>query len=268
MRVIDVHVHLRGKASRNDVEAFVERTGVESLCLFSSCPLDPNEDARRNIEALAELTGKCPGLIHPFTWVDAVDDEAVVVTEWAVQACGMVGVKLLPRNFHPADPRVQEVYAAAGRLGVPILIHTGILWSPGVNADHCRPANMEVMWHHPETVFAMAHIGWPWTDECIAVAQKLNRMRPELDQVFVDITPGTPPSYRQDALAKCLENVHADHMLYGSDAGIPSSVVPEGNWRKDSQLLDRLGVSPEDQQRIFSGNAARFLHLDRTREGA
>ena len=92
-------------------------------------------------------------------------------------------------NFHPGDPCARKLYACAGELGIPLLMHTGILWIPGDNANNCRPANMEVMWDYPKTRFAMAHIGWPWTDECIAVAQKFKVLRRELDQVFVDLTP-------------------------------------------------------------------------------
>jgi predicted TIM-barrel fold metal-dependent hydrolase len=241
------------------VDAFIERSGVESFVLLSRCPIGCADGGRANIETLAALRVATGAFIRPFAWIDPTHESACEILEWAVRDCGMVGVKLLPQNFHPEDPRARGIYELAGALNVPILIHTGILWSPGANANNCRPGNVEVLWDYPKTRFAMAHIGWPWTDECIAVAQKLNRMRPELDQAFVDLTPGTPPSYRESALAKCLENVHADHMLYGSDSGIPTNTIPEGNWQRDREIFDRLGVSAEDQQRIFAGNAERFL---------
>ena len=48
----------------------------------------------------------------------------------------------------------------------------------------------------------------PWYDECVAVFDKyLNARENRLDisaEMFMDITPGTPPIYRRDALTKLL----------------------------------------------------------------
>jgi len=259
MKVIDGHVHLKAKVAPTEVEAFVEGTSIDGAVLLSRIPAGHGEKVRSFIEELAELRSKLGDLVFPFAHIDPVYEKAPEVLEWAVRDCGMVGMKLLPENFHPRQECARALYDLAGELGIPVLQHTGILWRPGDNADNCRPGRMEALWDYPKTRFAMAHIGWPWTDECIAVAQKFNHLRPDLDQAFVDITPGTPASYRKDALAKCIENVGPDNMIYGSDSQLPGGWTPGGNWPSDRDLLRELAVAEDDQALIFSGALLRFL---------
>lgn len=259
MKVIDAHVHLRDNTTPSDVEAFIEGTNIAEACVISRICAGAGEKVREYVEELADLHAKAGDVIHPFALIDPTYEKAPEVLEWAVRDCGIVGLKLLPENFHIRDERARALYGLAGELGIPILIHTGILWRPGDNADFCRPGHMEVMWDYPQTRFAMAHISWPWTDECIAVAQKFKMMRPEIEQAFVDITPGTPQSYRKDALAKCIENVGIERMLYGSDSSLPTGWRTGGHWPSDQALLDELDVSRVDQEKLFYYNARRFV---------
>jgi predicted TIM-barrel fold metal-dependent hydrolase len=259
MKVIDIHVHLTARTEKAEVERLLDGAELAGMVLLSRDPGPGGKELRACVGELAELAAAVGPRVFPFARIDPNYRGAVKTLEWAVRSCGILGVKMLPSTFHPGDPCARKVYACAGELGIPLLMHTGILWIPGDNANNCRPANMEVMWDFPKTRFAMAHIGWPWTDECIAVAQKFKVLRRELDQVFVDLTPGTPKAYRENALARCLENVNAERMLYGSDAMLPLKRAPEPRWRNDKAIFDRLGVSEEDQAKIFGANALRFL---------
>ena len=105
-------------------------------------------------------------------------------------------------------------YRRAQELGVPILFHSGILWSWGDTSRFCRPCEFEVLMEYPRVRFALAHISWPWTDECLAVVGKISHMRRargyEGPQAFVDLTPGTPPVYREEALRRALAYVGED----------------------------------------------------------
>jgi len=262
MDVIDIHVHVRGVAVVSEVERFLTEAQLSGAVFFSRAGKTADEE-RRAIEELAELHSRLPDRVYPFARLDPTREKATERLEWAVRSCGMVGLKMLPENFRPEDACARALYTLCGELNIPLLMHTGILWHKGYNANNCRPANMEVLSEYTQTRFAMAHIGWPWTDECIAVVQKLHRTQRELDQAFVDTTPGTPPSYRESALAKCLENVHADYMLYGSDAAVGAPTTPPQvytcRWRADKEIYDRLKVSAADQEKIFAGNARRYL---------
>jgi uncharacterized protein len=261
MRIIDCHVHLRGKVGKADVERYLEQAGVDGAHLFSEDPQGRGEAARECIGVLARLASDLPGRIVPLAWLDPLHPGAARMAEWAVRECGMRGIKLIPRGWYPEDACAREVYAAAASLGIPVQFHSGILWSPGDTSRYCRPAFYETMWDYPTVRFSLAHIGWPWCDECIAVAQKMNVMRPKLDQAFVDLTPGTPPVYRRDAMAKCLAVVGAAHMMYGSDSCIPAQWWPTGSWKQDDALLAELGASSAERTAVLGENAERFMGL-------
>ena len=258
MKVIDVHVHLSGKIAKSDVEAFMDRTKIDGLHLLSRFPSDPKK-ARQFVGELAELHAKLPEAIVPLVWVNPLAKNAAKDAEWAVREAGMRGIKMIPNGWYPEDPRAREIYALAQELGVFIQFHSGILWSSNDSSRYCRPAGFETMWDFPKVRFSLAHIGWPWCDECIAVVQKFNVKRPKEDQAFADLTPGTPPIYRPDAMAKCLAVVGADHMIFGSDSALPKGTVPTGMWQKDNQLLKKLGASKKERAKIFGGNAERFV---------
>jgi len=255
--IVDAHVHLMGSASISDVETFIKRAKVDKLFLFSRSPIGRGDEARLFIEELAGLAEKLDQIM-PFAWIDPLFEDAPELARWAVRELGFRGLKLIPDGWYPEDERARAVYEVAADSSVPIVFHSGILWHEGDCSRYCRPVNFECLWQHPQVRFALAHIGWPWTDECIATVQKMNVMGGEVDQAFVDITPGTPPCYRPDALSKCFAVVGADHMLYGSDAGIPSGSVPEGSWESDRQLLTELGASKEQIANILGGNAMKF----------
>lgn len=259
MKIIDCHVHLSGKVTKSDVETFMEKTKIDGLHLMSRNPFRMPKKARQFIGELAKLHAALPNAIVPLAWIDPRAKDAVKVAEWAVRQAGMRGIKMIPNGWYPEDPRAREVYAAAQELGVFVQFHSGILWSRSDSSRYCRPAFFEVMWDFPKVRFSLAHIGWPWCDECIAVVQKFNVVRPDEDQAFADLTPGTPPIYRRDAMEKCLAVVGAEHMLFGSDSSLPTQTVRTGMWQKDNALLKDLDVPKKDRQKIFSGNAERFV---------
>ncbi len=258
MKVIDIHVHVEGTITPQQVEEFLEQSKLAGTVLLSRNPTGMEDGGKRSIEELAEVRRKIGDRVFPFAYLDPAHPQAPRLLEYAVRQCGFVGLKMLPQTFHPADVCARTMYEVAGKLNVPLIMHTGILWLPGNNTNNCRPGNMDVMWDYPQTRFAMAHIGWPWTDECIAQAQKLRTLRGDVDQAFVDLTPGTPPSYRHDALAKCIENVHADFMLFGSDCFLPEEKHAP-RWLRDKEIFDRLAVPESDQEKIFHRNALRFI---------
>ncbi len=258
MEVVDCHVHLGGGVDKGDVETFLERADLTGVHLFSRDPHGVGDRVRGYIEQAADLQVQLPGKVFAFAWIDPLYEQAPQVVEWAVEECGIVGLKMIPREWYPRDGRARAVYGVASSLELPIQFHAGILWQEGDTSRFCRPAGFETMWDFPRVKFSLAHIGWPWTDECIAVIDKFNIMRPKADQAFVDLTPGTPPVYREEALKRCLAVVGARHMLFGSDSGIPSGEVPTGQWKSDLELLRKLGASDEDVEAIFSGNATRF----------
>lgn len=80
---------------------------------------------------------------------------------------------------------------------LPLLFHSGI-FIDGRSGRFCRPSFFEAQREHPGVRVALAHLGWPWTDEAIAVGLighligRLNRV-PVADAVFrFDLSFGPP----------------------------------------------------------------------------
>ena len=81
--------------------------------------------------------------------------------------------------------------------------------------------------------------------------------------MFFDITPGTPPIYRRDLLTK-LFTVGYDvenNILFGTDS-VSNDYHPEwvSGWlARDCDILDELGVTAEQREKIYHKNWLRFL---------
>ena len=74
------------------------------------------------------------------------------------------------------------------------------MWDGKPSGPYNRPVGFESLLEVQGLRFCMAHVSWPWCDELVAVYGKvLNGYTNRRDltvEMFVDITPGTPPIYR------------------------------------------------------------------------
>jgi predicted TIM-barrel fold metal-dependent hydrolase len=116
----------------------------------------------------------------------------------------------------------------------------------------------------------LAHLGWPWVDEAIAVGliDRIHGVPPEQCMFRFDISFGPPPPYRKEALGRALEVLGAESLQFGSDCFFPCSgahIAERMGWVH--ALLDELEVEAEARQRIWGGTAAAWLGLgDEARE--
>jgi len=287
----DCHIHVRGGEKGEDVLRAMDRAGLDLICPICWPPeatkADPLDPSRRlsNAERMAE-TGRMLAAdserIRALYWVDPRDEDAPEQVECAVSEYKYAGIKMIPDHWHPYEERIFPVYERIQTLGVPILFHVGILWANADSSRFCRPADYEIMQEFPRVPFLLGHIGWPWTDECIAVADRFktlarladgrdgelmrdlafrhrNLHKRELEvpvQCKVDLTPGTPPVYRTDALRKCYEVLGADMLVFGSDLlGADDLAGVRAHQERDERIFrDELGLSEEDIDRIMGTN--------------
>ena len=286
----DCHIHVRGDEKPDDILRAMDRASLDLICIISwpppSAHADPLEKRRpSDVERMTE-TGKMiaadPDRIRGFYWVDPLAADAPDQVERAVAEHRYAGVKMIPDHWYPYDERVFPTYERIQTLGVPILFHTGILWANADSSRFCRPANFEIIQEFPKIRFMLGHVGWPWTDECIAVADRFKTMArrrdgrdPELakDSVFrahnihnpeyevdvtckVDLTPGTPLVYRSEVLRLCYEVLGADMLLFGTDAlGADDLSQVKAHQERDERILrDELGLAEADVERIMGSN--------------
>jgi hypothetical protein len=113
---------------------------------------------------------------------------------------------------------------------------------------------------------ALAHLGWPWTDEAIAVGL-IDRIHgvPYEDAVFrFDISFGPPPPYRLEVLRRALDVLGARALQFGSDCFLPcpgAQIAERIGWVRS--LIDELDLDATQRDALWHGTAADWLRCER-----
>lgn len=175
--------------------------------------------------------------------------QAVAEVRRCINELGFKGIRVLPWLWElpPTDRLFYPVYAACAELGVPFCTqigHTGPLMPSEVG----RPIYLDrVALDFPELVIVGGHIGYPWTEEAIAVATKH-------EKVYIDTSAYTTRRYPPE-IVRYLKSNGAKKVLFGSNYPM---ITPAEALQDLSQLeLD------EATQALFLGeNAKRVYKLD------
>jgi predicted TIM-barrel fold metal-dependent hydrolase len=166
-----------------------------------------------------------------------------------VEELRFVGIRLLPWlwELHPDDRRCYPTYAAAAELGVPVCFqvgHTGPLRGSqyGRPIPHVDNIALDI----PELTLVCGHIGYPWTDEMIALATKY-------PQVHID-TSAYKPSRFPPQLVAFMRKHGRKKVLYGSNWPMiqPAACLAQ---------VDALGLDDEARALFLAGNADRVFSL-------
>ena len=269
--ILDAHVHIKtGPVEQARFLRELRACGVDGAVMTSLRPLcfkviGNTAPPKERLAHLLEWTKDAPTLF-PFYYMDPTEPTAVRQVEMAVKA-GVAGFKIICTHFHPGDRRAMRAYRAIAEAGKPLLFHSGILWDGKPSSKFNRPAEWEAMLEVPKLRFALAHISWPWVDECIAVYGKFQSAYSKRSDVscemFIDLTPGTPRIYREEALRKIFTIGYdvAKNVLFGTDGTTkwyPPDWAPY--WiRRDNEIYDILAVDKATRRNVFHENLLRFL---------
>lgn len=199
---------------------------------------------------------------HPtrFAGLAAVDlnrpMDAVRELRRCVEELGFRGLRVLPWLWEapPTDRRYYPLLAACVDLGVPFCTqvgHTG----PLRPSETGRPIPYidQIALDFPELVILAGHIGYPWTEEMIAVARKH-------ENVFIDTSAYMPQRYPPQLVAYMGSRSGRRKVMFGTNYPM---LVPEHAVGQ----LDALGLDDEARELFVAGNAERVLGLD-IRSGA
>ncbi|NQU44293.1 amidohydrolase family protein [bacterium] len=274
--ILDGHVHITS-LSRNR-EAFIARlnqAGIDGALLISLPPGGYEESmgqaksyaAEARLEDLLYWRDTADNLYGAF-WIDPLEVGALAQVSMAAKA-GIEAFKVICSNFSAGDKRALRVFHAIAEAEKPILFHSGILWDGTASSAFNRPAAFEPLLEVAGLRFSLAHIGWPWTDEMIAVYGKFlnaHAERPDLSvEMFVDLTPGTPPIYRREALIRLFHTGYdVEHnVIFGLDSPTSNYGLEWArDWMdRDNAIYDEIGLSDETRKRIYGGTLLRFLGL-------
>lgn len=267
-RIIDAHLHCSGAERPRDVIRTLDAAGLERAILIAPFndnhySLDDSESLRSANEHVASLMEASPDRLFAFAVVNPLHESAVDDLDRAVSDLGVCGLKLFPAGWYPYDDRAHRVYERAANLGVPILFHSGI-FIDGRSGRFCRPAFYEAIRDHQRLRVTLAHLGWPWCDEAIAVGliDLLNNVESSKRQFRFDISFGPPPVYRLEVLRKAFSVLGAESLQFGSDQFLPcSGEVIRAKIAETHELFERLEVSQRERARMMAGTAAEWLSI-------
>ena len=270
--ILDGHIHIFDVAgTQEDFLQRLETAGVAGGAVLSLPPktfecMWPNKPTMD--ERLDDLFVWCDGQpkLFPFFWIDPMEPDALDQVDKAVER-GVMGFKVICDRYYPGDLRALAVFGRIAERQRPILFHSGILWDGKSSSIYNRPAGFEALLDVQNLRFALAHIGWPWCDEMIAVYGKFQSARRRREDVtaemFIDLTPGTPPIYRREALTKLLTVGYEikDNLIFGTDCTASDySVESAREWiGRDTTIYQELQCADGTIEQIFSGNLQRFL---------
>lgn len=272
MAVIDAHLHCTGRERTDDVLRALDEAGIDHAVLLApflgdglaqaSALHDPA--ALRGANAhLAQLVRGHGDRLSGFAVVDPSDARAGADLRRAIDD-GLRGCKMVPSGWYPHDDHVQPLFATAAELELPLLFHSGI-FIDGRSGRFCRPVFFEALRDHPGVRVALAHAGWPWTDEAIAVAliDRIHGVPHDAALFRLDLSFGPPPPYRRELLQRALEVLGAGSLQFGSDCFLPCSgreIAERRGWLE--RLMDELGLDAAARAQILGGTAAAWLRLD------
>lgn len=238
---------LRAGVAPHDVVALMDRVGVDVLMVSAwhgpGGPLINNEE-------VATVTSAYP---DRFTGVAAVDlarpMEAVRELERAVTELGFRALRVVPWLWDrpPTDRLYYPLFAKCVELGIPFCTqvgHTG----PLMPSEPGRPIPYidRVALDFPELVIVGGHIGYPWTDEMIAVAWKHAN-------VYID-TSAWAPRYYPAQLLQFMRTLGREKVLFGTN-------FPQMQLERCVEEARALELPPDIKQAFLSGNARRVFGL-------
>lgn len=270
---IDAHVHMSGKEEKADLlKRRLQQAGFDGAIVFSEAPdgmLGKSGTNRERLERLIKYTGGQENL-YPFYFIDPTQKDSLEQLEEAKDA-GVKGYKIICSHFYPSDDRAMEVYRWIAAHNMPLMFHSGILYD-GINVSgkYNRPCEFEPLLAVENLRFSIAHLSWPWVDECIAVYGKFNAFleshpNGKAAKMYLDLTPGTPPTFREGALTHVFGNGFQveDIVFWGSDNHAENyNAEYAGRIReRDTEIFHKLKLSKRQQEKIYYDNLIKFLGI-------
>ena len=201
-----------GMPSIEDTLKDMEDAGVDKAVIVA-IDAETQHEYRVSNELVAETVAKYPERLIGFASADPHKGKlAIRDLEKGVNEQGLKGLKLLPHliELDINDKKIYPLYEAAQSMGIPVLFHTGTHFHAGTKIKYCRPLFVdEVAVDFPTLKLIIAHFGYPWWEEALAVV----RRNPF---VYFNIA-GWAPRYIPSGVIQAAKTYLKGKVLFGSD---------------------------------------------------
>jgi len=267
-------IHLHHKPGKKEVDtsqllAVMDKTGVEKIALFSWYGANL-EEQEENIRQVEKIFSAAPDRIYGLAWIEPAHGTKLEFLVELVQRHKFRGFKMIPNKWYPCEEKILSFCQTIAELNVPCLFHSGILYFSTFSSRYCRPVFFEECLKIKDLRFALAHLSWPWTDECIAFYGQWRSLfqKGEISsRLFLDSTAGTPPAWRRDVFEKVLSFGASEALIFGTDMlvsgeeGILETLATswQEHFQRDKHLCEKLNFSAAQQTEFFTGNFEKFF---------
>jgi len=174
--------------------------------------------------------------------------EAVRELRHRVRDQGFKGLRMLPWLWDapPTDRRYYPLFAECVELGVPFCTQVGHA-GPLMPSEPGRPIPYidQIAIDFPELVIVGGHIGYPWTEEMVAVARKH-------ENVYIDTSAWTAERMPLELINYMKSRGGRQKVLFGSNSPM---ILPA----KALEALDALELDDETRGLFLGGNAERIF---------
>ncbi|MGI9250395.1 MAG: amidohydrolase family protein [Pseudohongiellaceae bacterium] len=226
--------------------AMMDSGGVDRMLI--SAWQAPHRDMISNDE-VAAFVAEAPKRLLGVGSVDISQPMAAVAEiRRCVRELGFKAIRVLPWlcELPPTDRRFYPVYVACVEEGVPFCTqigHTGPLMPSEVG----RPIYLDqVALDFPELVIVGGHIGYPWTEEAIAVATKH-------ENVYIDTSAYTAKRYPAE-LVRFMAGNGKSKVLFGTN-------YPMITAQQALEGLDDLQLPAKTRQQFLGLNASKVFNI-------
>jgi uncharacterized protein len=239
--ILDAHTHVEESplAPWHDppekLLPLLDAAGIEQAVVMTylDCPIP----AADGVEYIAQVARKYPRLI-PFARMNPIAGEhAVSIFTSSVRELGIRGLKLHGiSSAHPTNPKTLELVAAAAKLRVPVLFHSG-------DEDRGLPLQIAgVCEACPDAVVILGHMGGYYhVRDAIAVAARH-------PNAYLETSATPDPS----SIREAVDRIGSSRVLFGSDGpGAPPAL--------ELEKVRMAGLSSRDLELVLGINATRLL---------
>jgi uncharacterized protein len=258
--ILDAHTHLTGEESADQILECMDFCGVEKAFVFApmlnvgahEITSDSLDDIRTHNDYCADVCSKAPERLLGFCALNPMPDLAggdldravdlmIGEAERSYHELGLRGAgELVATGWYADDPSLVRLWRALAALGMYTVFHAGIFYDRRQSA-YCRPAYLEGVRGAPGFKGHVAHVGWPWYDECIAMLKVTTGVfgsDPKDWDLKVDLSFGSPNDWQLEVWQRCIDTLPPAMLMYGTDTFWP--VSPEEY--RESYLQPQLGL--------------------------
>lgn len=223
----------------------MDEHGIDRAML-SAGPLIPNREVLAGLRAYPD---RFVGVASVDPWGERGVMAAVGELRRLVEVEGFRALKLEPfiDDRVLTEARWYPLYAACVDLGITLQTQVGNTGPPTYPSETGRPLYVDrVAMEFPELRIVAGHIGWPWTEEMLAIAGKH-------PNVWIDTSVHQPRHY-EPSFVRFLRSWGSTKVLWGSD-------WPVLDFRRALAGIEDLGLDEPTLRRFLHDNAVDAFAL-------